>query len=283
MTNSLKTLISKNDINSLECDKVIFDCRFDLMNPEAGQQEYDAEHIEGAVYVSLDTVMSSHITATSGRHPLPSKESFAEFLSSCGVTEDTQLIAYDNSAGLFAARFWWMCRWIGIESVAILKGGINAWKQQDGKVTTEVPVLNKTEGLKVKQSLEQAVDVDVVIKASNQLNRTIADVRAAERFRGEVEPIDPVAGHVPSAINIPLSDNYDAEGRFLSKDKLQQIYLSKLGEYKANDPILMCGSGVTACLSRFCIELAELPPASVYPGSWSEWLRDPSRGVATGE
>lgn len=282
MTNPLTTLMSTKELISLDCETVIFDCRFDLMNPEAGQQEYDKEHIEDAIYVSLDEVMSSPITATSGRHPLPSKESFAQFLRSCGVSENTQLIAYDNSAGLFAARFWWMCRWIGHESVAILEGGINAWKQQGGKVTTEAPNINQNGDLTVKESLESVVDVDDVIKASKLRDRIIADVRAAERFRGEVEPIDPVAGHVPNAKNIPLSDNYDAEGQFLSADQLQQIYRHKLGDYKAQDPILMCGSGVTACLSRFCIELAGLPPVSVYPGSWSEWIRDPNRGVETG-
>jgi len=283
VTNSKTSLINTSDLISLDCEKVIFDCRFDLMNPESGQQEYDAEHIEGAIYVNLDKVMSSPITATSGRHPLPSKESFAQFLRTCGVSEKTQLIAYDNSAGLFAARFWWMCRWIGHESVAILNGGINAWKKQGGSVTAEVPPAKTSGSISVKESLEVVVDTEEVIKASQQQNRLIADVRAAERYRGEVEPIDPIAGHVPNAINIPLSDNYDSEGQFLTGDQLQQLYLSKLGEYTAKDPIFMCGSGVTACLSRFCVELARLPPVSVYPGSWSEWIRDPSRGVATGE
>jgi thiosulfate/3-mercaptopyruvate sulfurtransferase len=283
VTNPISLLINTTDLISLDCETVIFDCRFDLMNPELGKQEYDAEHIEGAVYVNLDEVMSSPITATSGRHPLPSRESFAEFLSACGVGENTQLIAYDNSAGLFAARFWWMCRWIGHESVAILDGGINAWKQQGGRVTTETPALKSRSSLPVKESLEAVVDVKAVINASQHQDRLIADVRAAERYRGEVEPIDPIAGHVPNAINIPLSENYDSEGQFLSADQLRTLYRSKLGEYKAKDPILMCGSGVTACLSRFCVELAGLPPVSVYPGSWSEWIRDPSRGVATGE
>ena len=283
MTNSKTSLINTSDLISLDCEKVIFDCRFDLMNPESGQQEYDAEHIEGAIYVNLDEVMSSPITATSGRHPLPSKESFAQFLKSCGVSEKTQLIAYDNSAGLFAARFWWMCRWIGHESVAILNGGIDAWKKQGGNVTAETPPAKTSGSISVKESLEAVVDVEGVIKASQQQDRLIADVRAAERYRGEVEPIDPIAGHVPNAINIPLSDNYDSEGQFLTGDQLQQLYSSKLGDYAAKVPIFMCGSGVTACLSRFCVELAGLPPVSVYPGSWSEWIRDPSRGVATGE
>jgi thiosulfate/3-mercaptopyruvate sulfurtransferase len=282
VANPLTSLINANDLLSLQCDKIIFDCRFDLMKPEAGQQEYDAEHIEGAIYVNLDEVMSSPITASSGRHPLPSKEAFAAFLSSCGVNKKTQLIAYDNSAGLFAARFWWMCRWIGHESVAILDGGINAWKQQGGKITADVPTLSSVGNITVNESLESVVDVDAVIKASEQRERMVVDVRAAERYRGEVEPIDPVAGHVPNAINIPLSDNYDDNGQFLSADLLKRLYSNKLGEYSKNDPIMMCGSGVTACLSRFCIELAGLPPVSVYPGSWSEWIRDPNRAIATG-
>ena len=283
MANPLTSLINTTDLLSLDGDRIIFDCRFDLMNPEAGQQEYDAAHIEGAVYVNLDEVMSSTVTSTSGRHPLPSKESFAEFLRACGASEHTQLIAYDNSAGLFAARFWWMCRWIGHESVAILDGGFNAWKQQGGHVTAEVPVFEKQGDLRVKQSLEAVVDVNEVLKASEQQHRTVVDVRAAERFKGEVEPIDPIAGHVPNAINIPLSKNYDSEGQFLTSEELQGLYHEALGVYEANEPIAMCGSGVTACLSRFCIELAGLPAVSVYPGSWSEWIRDPNRGVATGE
>lgn len=283
MTNSLTTLINTIDLISLDCDKVIFDCRFDLMNPEAGQQAYEAGHIEEAFYVSLDEVMSAPITASSGRHPLPSKESFAAFLSACGVSKHTQLIAYDDSAGLFAARFWWMCRWIGHESVAILNGGMAAWKQQGGKVTTQRPTLKQQGGVTVGQSLEAVVDVDAVIKASIQQDRLIVDVRAAERYRGEVEPIDPIAGHVPNAINIPLSDNYDSESQFLAADQLKQLYRESLGDYPMNNPILMCGSGVTACLSRFCIELAGLPPVSIYPGSWSEWIREPSRGVITGD
>ncbi len=283
MTNSLTSLINTADALSLDCDKLIFDCRFDLMNSEAGRLEYEAEHIEGAIYVNLDEVMSSPITATSGRHPLPTKESFSAFLEQCGVNEQTQLIAYDHSAGLFASRFWWMCRWIGHESVAILNGGVDEWKMQGGRVSTESPIINKVGSVSVKESLESVVDVDAVIKASNHQHRVIADVRAAERFRGEVEPIDPIAGHVPNAINIPLSENYDSEGRFLPAQQLKQVYMSKLGQYEANSPIMMCGSGVTACLSRFCIELAGMPPVSVYPGSWSEWIRDPSRGVAKGE
>jgi thiosulfate/3-mercaptopyruvate sulfurtransferase len=283
VTNPLTSLINTTDLQLLDGDLVIFDCRFDLMNPGAGQQAYNAEHIEGAVYVNLDELMSSPITETSGRHPLPSKDSFASFLRSVGVSENTQLVAYDNSSGLFAARFWWMCRWIGHESVAILDGGIDSWKQQGGKVTAKVPAFKKQGNLTVKQSLETVVDVNEVINATKQKSRIVADVRAAERFRGEVEPIDPIAGHVPNAINIPLSENYGSEGQFLPKEKLKEVYKEKLGEYNANDPIMMCGSGVTACLSRFCVELAGLPPVSVYPGSWSEWIRDPSRGVATGE
>lgn len=283
MTNPLTSLINTTDLQLLDGDLVIFDCRFDLMNSGAGQQEYNAEHIEGAVYVNLDEVMSSPITETSGRHPLPSKDSFAAFLRSVGVSENTQLVAYDNSSGLFAARFWWLCRWIGHESVAILEGGIDSWKQQGGKVTAEVIAIAQQGNLTVKPSLEAIVDVNEVISATKQNNRIVADVRAAERYRGEVEPIDPIAGHVPNAINIPLSQNYDSEGQFLPPEKLRALYHGMLGEYDANDPIMMCGSGVTACLSRFCIELSGLPPVSVYPGSWSEWIRDPSRGVTTGE
>ena len=278
-----KTLIKASSLEALTSCK-IFDCRFDLANPEAGAQQYEEGHVPGAIYVNLDEVMSSPITATSGRHPLPSRESFKQFLANAGVNEGDQLVAYDSSAGLFAARFWWMCRWIGFDKVAIIDGGYPEWLKLGVTPSLEQPIATSIGNIQLKDSLENALSVnEVEAIVAREKQGTVIDVRAAERYRGEVEPIDPIAGHVPGALNIPLSENYAANGLFKAPTELAASYIKTLGAYKANEPVFMCGSGVTACLGRFAIEVAGLEAVSVYPGSWSEWIRDSNRGVATGE
>jgi thiosulfate/3-mercaptopyruvate sulfurtransferase len=278
-----RTLIKASNLSALNSYK-IFDCRFDLANPEAGAQQYAEGHIPGAIYVNLDEVMSSPITATSGRHPLPSRESFKQFLTDAGVNEGDQLVAYDSSAGLFAARFWWMCRWIGFDQVAIIDGGYPEWLKLGVTPSLEQPIATSTGNIQLKDSLENSLTVnDVEAIVAGKVQGTVIDVRAAERYRGEVEPIDPIAGHVPGALNIPLSENYAADGLFKSPEALAASYRNTLGDYVPNEPVFMCGSGVTACLGRFAIELAGLDAVSVYPGSWSEWIRDPMRPVASGE
>ena len=278
-----RTLIKASTLTALNSLK-IFDCRFDLANPEAGAQQYAEGHIPGAIYVNLDEVMSSSITATSGRHPLPTRESFKQFLADAGVNEGDQLVAYDSSAGLFAARFWWMCRWIGFDKVAIIDGGYPEWLKLGVTPSLEKPIATSTGNIQLKDSLENALSVsEIEAIVAGEIQGTVIDVRAAERYRGEVEPIDPVAGHVPGALNIPLSENYAANGLFKSPAELAASYRNTLGDYEPNEPVFMCGSGVTACLGRFAIEVAGLEAVSVYPGSWSEWIRDANRGVATGE
>jgi thiosulfate/3-mercaptopyruvate sulfurtransferase len=278
-----KTLIKASSLEALTSCK-IFDCRFDLANPEAGAQQYAEGHVPGAIYVNLDEVMSSPITATSGRHPLPSRESFKQFLADAGVNEGDQLVAYDSSAGLFAARFWWMSRWIGFDKVAIIDGGYPEWLKLGVTPALEQPIATSIGNIQLKDSLENALSVnEIEAIIAGEKEGIVIDVRAAERYRGEVEPIDPIAGHVPGALNIPLSENYAANGLFKAPTELAASYRKTLGVYKANEPVFMCGSGVTACLGRFAIEIAGLEAVSVYPGSWSEWIRDSNRGVATGE
>lgn len=279
-----QALIDIETFRKHKANTAIFDCRFDLMKPSAGWEQYLEGHIPGAVYADLETVMSSSKTKTSGRHPLPSKEHFIQFLQQHGVNNDTQIVLYDASGGLFAARFWWLCRWVGHSSVAILEKGIERWLALGEQLSTKEPELPTQIGnILIRDTLETVVDVDQIEALVNQNTQNkIVDVRAVERFEGNVEPIDPIAGHIPGAMNIPLGLNYDDQGLFLAQPELKALYHLSLGDYRPYEPIFMCGSGVTACLSRFTIELAELPPVSIYPGSWSEWITDEKRPVKRG-
>lgn len=279
-----ETLIDIASFKANAANIKTFDCRFDLMDKHSGRAQYDEGHLPDAVYADLEEILSADKTDSSGRHPLPTKERFVSFLQKHGVNQSTQLVAYDASGGLFAARFWWMCRWIGHPHVAILEKGVERWVESGETLSTQIvdpPVVPGD--LVINPSLESTVDVTAMEAIVNQSNkeRLIVDVRAEERFKGLVEPIDPVAGHIPGAINIPLGLSYDEGGSFLSPDQLKSLFRSHLGDYSPKAPVFMCGSGVTACLSRFAIELAQLPPVTVYPGSWSEWISHDQRPVET--
>lgn len=260
---------------------VIFDCRFDLMNPQAGEQAYAEGHINGARYAHLDHHLSSPITPETGRHPLPDRAKFVEWLGKQGVSQSTQVIAYDAQGGLFAARLWWLLRWVGHDRVAVVNGGLPALVARGLALTRDILPINECEFAE-QPSLEAWVTSEMLTHIQQQGDRTLVDVRAAERYRGEVEPIDPVAGHVPGAINIPLNCALDDKQCYRSAQELKAIYAGHLGDYSEPMPILMCGSGVTACHSRLAIAASGLPPVAIYPGSWSEWIRDPARPVATG-
>ncbi|WP_116810817.1 sulfurtransferase [Steroidobacter cummioxidans] len=259
---------------------LIVDCRFDLTQPAAGEAAYDAGHIPGAVYAHLDRDLSSPITATTGRHPLPDPEHFAQTLSRWGVSADTQVIAYDADNGMYASRLWWLLRWVGHRAVAVLDGGFKAWTAAGHPVSTEIPARQPTR-FRAQPNRELWLDAEQVQARVQQPDWRLLDARAPERFLGKVEPLDKVAGHVPGAHNHPFSTNLSSEGRFSAPEDLRRRYEQSQAGVADDHTIAMCGSGVTACHLLLAMEVAGKPGARLYAGSWSEWITDPRRSVAT--
>lgn len=260
---------------------VIVDCRFQLSDPEAGRREYDAGHVPGAVFADLERDLSGPITVgVTGRHPLPSPEALAGKLRTWGVCSTSRVIAYDAAQGALAARLWWLLRWLGHDSVAVVDGGYPAWLAAGGEPSRRVPAKGPGDFVARVRS-ELVVSVDDVLRASNRPNGVLLDARAPERFRGEVEPIDPVPGHIPGAVCASFAANL-SDGRFLSVEALRDRYRRLIGDRNAEDVIVYCGSGVTACHDILAAELAGLGMFRLYAGSYSEWLVDPTRPVATG-
>jgi thiosulfate/3-mercaptopyruvate sulfurtransferase len=259
----------------------IVDCRFDLGDPAAGAASFAREHIPGAVYAHLDRDLSGPRTPWSGRHPLPDPQALASTLGQLGVDADTQVIAYDESTGAYAARLWWLLRWLGHARVAVLDGGLAAWR-------AEHRPLSATAAAVAPRSFQGRPDPDSHLSADDVaalLARhacVLVDARATERFEGRIEPLDTKAGHVPGARSHPFSRNLAADGRFLGAPALRERFSALLGSAPPSALISMCGSGVTACHTLLALEIAGLEGARLYPGSWSEWSRDPGRPVATG-
>jgi thiosulfate/3-mercaptopyruvate sulfurtransferase len=258
----------------------VLDCRFELTAPHKGYANYLNGHIPGARYVHLDKDLAGPVTRESGRHPLPTPEQFAACLGSWGVTPGTFVVAYDDSGGAIAARLWWMLRWFGHRGAAILNGGIGAWSGAGQPLETEIPLWDQTVYPipKVKKSwVATTADVEQGISRGVRL----LDARAAARFRGEVESIDTVAGHIPGAVNLPFSQLLGQGGKFLPAEQIAAAFSAKRPDKgAANDTIAMCGSGVTACHLLFAMEIAGLGLGRLYVGSWSEWIRDPARPTA---
>ena len=259
----------------------ILDCRYDLADPSAGRRAWLAGHIPGAGFADLGQDLSAPPGPTTGRHPLPDPDRLAARLGELGVGNDSQVIVYDQAGGAFAARLWWLLRWMGHRSVAVLDGGYAAWCAHGGAVQPGVAAVQARRFIAGAAQLATA-DSTVVAGAATRSDRLIVDARAAERFSGEVEPIDAVGGHVPGAVNAPFSGNLGPDGRFLSPDRLRERWRAILGQRAPGEVIAMCGSGVTACHNLLALEVAGLTGAALYPGSWSEWIRDPARPVARG-
>lgn len=256
----------------------VIDCRFDLARPEWGAQAYAEAHVPGALYAHLDRDLSAPITSRSGRHPLPSPEQFAVTLGRWGIDDRTQVVAYDQGSSAYAARLWWMLRWLGHEAVAVLDGGFAAWQSAGLPVSTAVES-------RAARTFFPRVAVEPVSTAGLQSrlakgDAVLVDARAADRFDGRNETIDAVAGHVPGAVNHPFVGNLDEQGRFRSPAQLRERWQRTLGARAPGEVIAMCGSGVTACHNLLALEIAELRGAKLYAGSWSEWIRDPARPVA---
>lgn len=257
-----------------EC--ILVDCRFDLSQPEQSLQDYLEGHIPGAYYAHLDSHLASEITPDSGRHPLPEQAVFADFLASIGWQKDTLLVAYDAGNGAFAARLWWLMRYFGMDA-ALLDGGLTAWKEAG--LALQQGVVETTPGQRpeLHANNDMAVTVGDIVAKGDEI--TLLDARAPERYSGEVEPLDSKAGHIPGALNRPFAHNLDASSRFKSPDQLRAEFTEMLAHRSANDTVHYCGSGVTACHNAFAMELAGLKGSRIYPGSWSEWIRDPARPI----
>jgi thiosulfate/3-mercaptopyruvate sulfurtransferase len=258
---------------------VLFDCRFSLADPEAGARAYAVGHLPGALYAHLDARLSAPVTPTSGRHPLPDAAGLAHWLGRCGVGDASEVVVYDDMGGAFAVRLWWLLRWLGHTRVGLLDGGLQAWQAAGGTLTTEVPAPTPAV-FTAEPDDNRWISTDALAAALPNGRVQVIDARAPERFRGEQEPIDPVAGHIPGAINLPFTGNLDADGRFLPPEALRERFTAALGDTPPARVGHSCGSGVNACHNLFAMELAGLAGSRLYAGSWSEWIRDPARPVA---
>lgn len=263
-------------------DWVVFDCRFTLSNTEAGAMAYRQGHIPGARYVHLDDDMSSPVTPVSGRHPLPDPALFSEKLSHWGVDSSKQVVVYDDSFGSMAVKMWWLLRWLGHDNVALLDGGLPRWQKQKLPVTAELPKIIPAKFVMQLRD-EILANAEKVEHARQEPCCLLIDARPEQRFSGEREPLDKVAGHIPGAINWVFEENLDFDGTYLPADELKEAYLKLLHGVKPDHVIHTCGSGVTACHNMLAMEIAGLSGSKLYAGSWSEWITDPKRPVATGE
>ena len=265
-----------NDSNVVICD-----CRHDLMDLEKGHRAYAEGHIPGAHFLHLDEDLSGTKTGKNGRHPLPDVNAFSRKIGSIGIDAGKQVIAYDDAGGAYATRLWWMLRWLGHDAVAVLDGGINKWQAEARPLSRDAPRANGTTFMP-KQQPGLTVDVNGMLVNLKTSSAIVVDARAPERYRGEVEPIDPVGGHIPGALNRVFKNNLNADGTFKTSALLRDEFIALLGATAPSKVINQCGSGVTACHNLFAMELAGLTGAKLYPGSWSEWCADPARPVAKG-
>lgn len=266
--------------NLADPDWRIIDCRFDLKQPDAGETAYREGHIPGALYAHLDRDLSGPVTPASGRHPLPDPQTLCATLSRWGIDSETQVICYDAQANAYAGRLWWLLRWLGHERVAVLDGGLKAWEEGNFAFDTDIPQIAPST-FRGHAHNELLITTDALAAQLDAQTYRIIDVRTAERFAGEKEPIDSVAGHIPGALNLPYQSNLDVGECYLPPEALKKMYRRTLGDVSPEQCVVMCGSGVTACQTLIALELAGLSGAKLYAGSWSEWIRDARRPVAT--
>jgi thiosulfate/3-mercaptopyruvate sulfurtransferase len=294
------TLISTAQLQALQASGqpyMVFDCSFDLANPAAGRQQYTQAHIPGAVYADLDQHLSArhgapgkdgqvHTAqtdqpASGGRHPLPSRERFAQWLSSVGFRNDMQAVVYDRQGCNFCGRLWWMLKWAGHDAVAVLDGGLQTWTALGGATSQGTEPAHFQSNFALHDSLRQLVSADEVEQGLAQAgHQTLIDARAPARYRGEVEPMDLVAGHIPGALNRPFTDNIALDGGFKPKELLRAEFEALLQDHDPATVVHQCGSGVSALPNLIAMEIAGFAPTKLFAGSWSEWCSNPARPVA---
>ena len=256
----------------------VFDCSFELMNPEAADTLFAEVHIAGAQQAHLDRDLSAHSAAEAvngGRHPLPRREVVAAWLGRMGVDAQTQVVVYDRNGCNYCGRLWWMLKWLGHEAVAVLDGGLQAWQAAGGATESGAAQAVTACEFAVRPPLRALMDTTTVHTRLRQPAQTVVDARGAPRYRGEVEPLDPIAGHIPGALNRPFNENFGPDGRFKSADQLRAEWLAVLGSRAPESVVHQCGSGVSAVPNLIAMELAGLGATALYAGSWSEWSRTP--------
>jgi len=259
----------------------IVDCRFDLKDTSAGERAYAEAHIPGAVYAHVDRDLSGEKSGTNGRHPLPPVETFVATLGRLGIEAGTQVVVYDHDSGGFASRLWWMLRWLGHDNAAVLDGGFAKWQREGRPVTAESPATEQTTF--VPTLVRPTVSAMGVAASLPRHDLLLLDARAAERYRGDVEPLDAVAGHIPGALNRPYARNLGADGTFRPARELRSEIDAILHGRSVDDVVHYCGSGVSACHNVLAMAIAGYPLTRLYPGSWSEWSADAKRPVAKGQ
>ncbi len=261
---------------------LVCDCRFDLADPAHGEADHLAWHIPGAVYLHLDRDLSAAKTGRNGRHPLPDRAAFARRMAELGCHDELPVVAYDASGGIYAARLWWMLRWIGHARVQVLDGGLTAWDAAGGALQAGPVAPNRPAELTLRPPLESLLEFDGVLASLGRPGQLIVDARAPDRFRGENETLDPVGGHIPGAANRCFRDNLVPDGRFKLPEQLRSEWLALAGGRAPAELVAQCGSGVTACHNLLALAVAGLGGAALYAGSWSEWCSRDNAPVAVG-
>jgi thiosulfate/3-mercaptopyruvate sulfurtransferase len=277
------TLISTDALAASLADPslVIVDCRHNLSDVDAGEAAYRSAHLPGAFFLHLDRDLSGTKTGHNGRHPLPDRAALIDTLGRVGIGAHTQVVAYDQNAGMWASRLWWLMRWLGHDRVAVLDGGLDKWIAEGRPVDATAPRPRATR-FEANARPRTTATADEILQHLNDRSLTVLDARAPERFRGDMEPIDPVAGHIPGALSRPYLGNLSAQGTFKSAQALRHEFEAQLEQRPPASVVHQCGSGVTACHNVLAMEIAGLSGSRLYPGSWSEWSSDPSRPIARG-
>ncbi|MDD2926939.1 sulfurtransferase [Rhodoferax sp.] len=283
------TLISVAQLQALHSSGqpvMVFDCSFELMKPAEGDAQYETAHIAGAVRANLDRHLSAAKgaadAASAGRHPLPARDTFAAWLGSVGFSPDMQAVVYDRQGANYSGRLWWMLKWIGHEAVAVMDGGLQAWQAAGGAIETGQPPQRQATNYPLAQEKTALVTTKTIVSQLGRPAQTIIDARATPRFKGETEPLDPVAGHIPGALNRPFGLNLDANGFFKPAAQLRTEFETLLAGRDPATVVHHCGSGVSALPNLIAMEVAGLGRSALYAGSWSEWCSDPSRPMAQG-